>query len=81
MSILTISKFAPSMLKCAVFTFTTVNFEKVEKGGYQTSTKEAIFPRFFFVCVFQIKDIQEMLCGSSGLAVKVVRNCIMQKLF
>ena len=32
MSILTIAKFAPSTLESALFTYTTVNYEKVENG-------------------------------------------------
>ena len=43
MSILTISKFAPSTLERALFTFTIVNFEKVKKSEYPASMKEGFF--------------------------------------
>ena len=46
MSVVPIAKFSPSMLERAFFTFTTVNYEKIEKGMEHPWRKE-----FFINCL------------------------------
>ena len=49
LSILKIAKFSPSMLERAFLTFTTVNFEKVEKGRIFGIHEGGNFFLIFFV--------------------------------
>ena len=61
---LTIAKFAPSMLERAFFTFTIVIYEKVEKGRISGSHEgRSFFLVFLDVCIIHIQGVQEMLCG------------------
>ena len=41
-----IAEFAPSTLEHEFFTFTTVNYEIVENGGYPASMKQKTFSLF-----------------------------------
>ena len=43
--------------------------------------KEGIFYLFLYVCVLHIQGVQEMICGWSGLNVKVVKNAICKSYF
>ena len=64
MSLLRIAKFAPSTLERAFFTFTTENYEKVEKGRISDIHEERTFLlKLLYVCILHIQGVQEMLCG------------------